>query len=62
MLESDQEEIGYISPFASLGYAARGMAVDNINKHLYASNESGQEIVVYSTTTAELLNVIQNPK
>jgi hypothetical protein len=47
-------------PFVSLGFAARGMAVDNRNKRLYASNESGQEIVVYSTTTGELLETIGN--
>jgi DNA-binding beta-propeller fold protein YncE len=48
--------------FESLGFAARGMAVDNRNKRLYASNEAGQEIVVYSTTTGELLETIVNAK
>jgi len=51
---------GNLSSFVSLGFAARGMAVDNRNKRLYASNEAGQEIVVYSTTTAELLETIDN--
>jgi hypothetical protein len=51
---------GDINDFVSLGFAARGMAVDNRNKRLYASNESGQEIVVYSTTTGELLETIGN--
>jgi hypothetical protein len=53
---------GNLSSFVSLGFAARGMAVDNRNKRLYASNESGQEIVVYSTTNAAQLHIIGNPQ
>ena len=53
---------GNLYDFVILGFAARGMAVDNRNKRLYASNESGQEIVVYSTATGELLETIQNPE
>jgi streptogramin lyase len=51
---------GNVTVFVTLGFAARGMAVDNRNKRLYASNESGQEIAVYSTTNAELLTTIGN--
>jgi DNA-binding beta-propeller fold protein YncE len=46
--------------FVSLGFKPRGMAVDNKNKRLYASNEAGNEIVVYSTVTGELLETIAN--
>ena len=48
------------SGFVSLGFTPRGMAVDNKNKRLYASNEAGNEIVVYSTVTGELLETIAN--
>ena len=48
------------SGFVSLGFTPRGMAVDNKNKRLYASNPAGNEIVVYSTVTGELLETIAN--
>ena len=48
------------SGFVSLGFTPRGMAVDNKYKRLYASNEAGNEIVVYSTVTGELLETIAN--
>jgi len=53
--------LGGAAEFVSLGFTPRGMAVDNKYKRLYASNVAGNEIVVYSTVTGELLETIQNP-
>jgi len=52
--------LGGASGFALLGFTPRGMAVDNKNKRLYASNEAGNEIVVYSTVTGGMLQIIGN--
>jgi DNA-binding beta-propeller fold protein YncE len=52
--------LGGAAGFVSLGFTPRGMAVDNKNKRLYASNEAGNQIVVYSTVTGELLETIGN--